>query len=87
MSVEYEMPLIIGTTSAPVDFSFFIAATALWNVQNEPHMAKPIVLFSQSTFYTPNSLMMFMIVSLIIAPDVIGAIFPGSDSAHITRTP
>lgn len=28
-----------------------------------------------------------MIVSFIIAPALTGATFPGSDNAHITRTP
>ena len=78
---------MIGITFAPVRVSASSASTAFENVQKEPHMANPIVLFSQSKFHTPNSFMMFMIVFLIMAPDVTGAILPGSDSAHITRTP
>lgn len=40
-------------------------------------MAKPMVLSPKSNFYTPNSLIIFIMVSLIIVPEVTGAILPG----------
>lgn len=67
--------------------SFSSTPIAFLRVQNEPHIAKPMVLFSQSIYYTPNSLIIFIIVSLIIAPDETGAILPGNDNAQITFKP
>ena len=40
-------------------------------------MAKPMVLSDKSNVYTPSSVIIFIIVSLIIFPDVTGATLPG----------
>ena len=73
----------MGIIFAPVFCNSFAASSDFLNVQNEPHIAKPIVLFASSIFYT-SSRSIFVIVSFMIIPAVTGATRPGNDNAHTT---